>query len=165
MRKHEIHTLAEYVANEKNRAKGRTRRRARRDLEGQIQREIIRWARGHMLASGDRIRIWHPANELDQGGTSEQRRRKLSQRSALGVLAGVPDLIMTNRAPSDPDARGIAFEVKAPGGKTSPAQDLMLQELQIDGWIVRVVYSPGDVLDHLQGLGFCFIPAGHKKGG
>ena len=62
------------------------------------------------------------------------------QMKALGVRRGFPDLILP-MASYNSWKIGLAIEMKAPGGRTSPEQRAWLDMLALQGWTVDVCYS------------------------
>ena len=70
----------------------------------------------------------------------------------LGRTAGVPDLILVDRAPID--GLPVAIEMKALKGKlTKPQKEFHAQMIDA-GWHVIVGYGFRDAVDQLRQLGF-----------
>ncbi len=94
------------------------------------------------LALPDDATWFHPAN----GGA--RRRKEAAILSGLGVKAGIPDLIVVHRG------RLIAVELKAPGGRLTPAQKAMHRRLALAGAVVTTVTS----LDELASFLAILVP-------
>jgi len=77
--------------------------------------------------------------------------RKLQK---MGVSPGVPDFLITAPAPAFPRARGIAIELKAPGGRVSAAQREWLDGLEADGWRAFVAMGAGDAIERIKACGY-----------
>lgn len=74
----------------------------------------------------------HPQNEFKRGWVAQTKAK------ALGVCAGVPDILIFN--PSGKYA-GLAIECKAPKGKVTKHQSFWLAALHARGWRADVVRS------------------------
>lgn len=59
----------------------------------------------------------------------------------MGVKPGVPDILIFDRPPLQPEACGIAIELKAIRGKLREAQTFWLNGLRERGWLAYVCYS------------------------
>lgn len=79
---------------------------------------------------------------------------------AAGVRPGVPDILIFSPAPSAPNARGVAIELKAPKEKGRPAgrisqeQTTWLLALGRSGWLCKIAYGFNDAVRFLTDLGF-----------
>jgi hypothetical protein len=111
----------------------------RRDLEGPIQRAIIDYLRRVIPNSI----VHHSANEGVRGGAAGYFDG--AKRKGMGQVAGFPDIILIMPA----HIGTVYFEVKAPGGKVSAAQDECHDRLKALGYRVGVVQSIDDVRDCL----------------
>ena len=80
---------------------------SRANPEDQVHRAILTWIR----KCAPQCFVFHPAN-----GGSRHRLEAIKLKS-LGVVAGVPDLIIFG-----PGGRAYCLEVKAPGGTLQPTQ-------------------------------------------
>lgn len=80
------------------------------DREGPIQRSIIAYLRRVLPGAI----IHHSANELNMRGADAAR--IIAKSKAAGMLPGFPDILIFHRG------QGYCIEVKAEGGKLSPAQ-------------------------------------------
>lgn len=114
----------------------------KRDLEGPIHRSIIHYLRSTLPPSAI---IHHSPNEGVRGGA----RGKLDgiKRKAMGVQAGFPDILIFS------DGKGYCLEVKAEGGRLSPLQKLVKQNLEEQGIPYAVVRSIQDVRESLDEWG------------
>ena len=85
--------------------------------------------------------------------------------TSLGVKRGVPDVLITSRPPSRPEARGVAIELKRrSGGTVSPDQKRWLAQLEQDGWVVAVCRGSDEAVAFLASLGWS-LEAGRVLGG
>jgi len=119
-------------------------RAAKVDREGPIHRSILAYLRKVMP---DAL-IFHPANEIASkipGATPKQRMLSQSRAKALGMLPGIPDLIVLHQG------RFIAFEVKAEGNYQQPNQKAVEALVDANGGYYFVVRSIDDVKDVLDG--------------
>jgi hypothetical protein len=107
---------------------GRTRK-PRLDLEGDLQRALVR----ALDAAG--ILFFHCPN----GG--HRSAREGAKLKALGVKPGVPDLIIITRCEwmRRADVPGCVLELKAPKGRVSPEQTHWLAMMQLQGWNTATV--------------------------
>lgn len=108
--------------------------------EAELQRAIVatlRW----LLPPG--VLLHHSAHEQRAGGAAGRRAQAVS--AGMGVQAGWPDLVVVAAAP-----RQLFLEVKAPGGRVSPAQRDCHERLRALGWAVAVVHSVDEALDALE---------------
>lgn len=77
----------------------------------------------------------------------------------LGVKAGCPDVLIFSHVPRYRDlitvpVRGVALELKALGGRVSPAQKAWLAALREEGWLTRVCVGAIEAVEWLQSLGY-----------
>ena len=100
--------------------------------EAEEQMALIEW-KGAMLGREPRLALlFHPAN-------GELREKRVGAKlKRMGVVPGVPDLWLP--VPSAGYV-GLAIELKAIGGHTSPDQDWWLLELTRNGWYTAVRYG------------------------
>lgn len=106
--------------------------------EEREQARLIRWSHR------PDVRAWGPLAWLHHSPNGGQRSGFTgAQIKALGCKPGFPDLILP--VPS-PDARytGLAIEMKAPTGRTTPEQDAWLDRLARSGWATAVARSAAD---------------------
>ena len=119
----------------------------KRDLEGPVHRSIVNWLRT-VLPNG--CIVHHSANEGVRGGSKgvfDGARRK-----AMGQVAGWPDITIVTFV-------GVFFiEVKAEGGKLTPAQKDLHSKLAGLGYGVAVAKSIDDVRECLNDWG-----VGHRE--
>jgi hypothetical protein len=81
--------------------------------------------------------------------TENQRKRSKPQAArakAMGLLAGVPDLIISTPESATRPARMIFMEVKAKRGRLSPEQEAFMRAMTNNGHICRVVRSLEDAM-------------------
>jgi len=85
----------------------------------------------------------------------KRRRVEAAILKGMGVVAGMPDLLIFDSPPGDAEKKGVALEMKAPdGGRVSPAQKRMLSQLQERGWVSMVAYGAADAFRQLKALGY-----------
>lgn len=127
---------------------GKPKRRRRRGdgPEARIQKAFVAWARRHGLE------VQHQNN----GANSKAARIRLH---ALGCTAGAADILIFDRLPNYPTARGLALEFKVPGGGQTPEQWEWQQRLQIQGWRYHVVWAKQGAIDVVQRYGLALLPA------
>lgn len=102
--------------------------------EWREQRELFRWLEEEaVLPNGEKLGAWHTPNEL-----AARSGREGAQNKALGVKAGIPDVLISDRVPGKPEIRGVAIELKVEGRKPSKAQRWWLEKLERDGWLTFV---------------------------
>lgn len=106
--------------------------------EDEIQIEVVK----RLRAAGN-CAFFHVANERR---TSPRQGAKLK---AMGVSAGVPDLILVSTAPFGT----YALELKADKGRLSDAQREWLDTLRHVGWSTAVTYGLREALDQLTDWG------------
>lgn len=92
----------------------------------------------------------HPPNG---GARSKSEGAKFKR---LGVVAGVPDLLIFTRAPNLPDARGVAIELKDRNGGDggSAVQKEFHRRLRAEGWHVEICNGATEAWEFLVSLGF-----------
>ena len=98
--------------------------------EAREQRSLVAYLRNRSLI------FWHTPNQL-----AARTRRKGAINKALGVVAGVPDIVIASPVHRRPEVRGVGIEMKGPGGKLSDAQRRMAVVLQSCGWLTYVCWS------------------------
>jgi hypothetical protein len=111
-------------------------RRAR--PEQQIQRAIFDHFRAR---SAPGVFAFHPAN----GGYRKPIEAKILQ--GLGVVSGVPDIVAVK------DGRAYFLEIKAEGGRLSPAQEQTLIALRAAGALACHAHGLDQCLRVLEGWG------------
>ena len=124
-------------------AQFRTRRKKPRDLEGPVQREIVRFLRKAMPFAI----VHHAKGEINKSGASIMRELAAAKRN--GALPGFPDLIVLPYA----NVGVLFFEVKAEGNYASKAQKEMHEHMRKLGYRVAVVRSVQDVRESLREWG------------
>jgi hypothetical protein len=96
--------------------------------------------------------VWHPAN----GGL--RTRREAALFKALGVLAGVPDLVVMA-----PGRQCLFLEVKASTGRESPEQKAFSENARAMGFTCATVRSIDDVRKTLRALSIHTREARHEQ--
>lgn len=117
----------------------------RKDREGPIHRSIYHY----LLAAHPRALVFHPANELNMGGNRQSKAIAQVKAKSLGMLPGVPDLIMLL------DGTFYGFEVKAPGNYPTEAQRAVGDAIKANGgcWaVVRSIDDAQEAIDEFQAL-------------
>lgn len=120
--------------------------------EDEIQIEVVK----RLRAAG--VAFFHVANERR---TSPRQGAKLK---AMGVSAGVPDLIIVcpeQKPPAVVDAamarypgcRTFALELKADRGRLSEPQRAWLDTMSSAGWEIAVTYGLTEAVDQLTDWG------------
>lgn len=114
-------------------------------FERQEQAAFVRWLE---LAVGP-FGYFHVANEGKRGRVSG------AIAKGQGLRKGVPDLVITRRAPLRPDLRGIAVEMKRRHGSvTSDEQKAWIAALNADGWAAMVAEGWDEARRFVEGFGF-----------
>ena len=106
--------------------------------EQALQVECVQWMKRHLCKQ---VVFFHVPN----GGNRSAREGVIFK--AMGVVAGVPDLIIAWSGVV------VAIELKAGKGRTSPAQEVMQGQLKAIGWHVAEARSLSDFQAVLIGLG------------
>ena len=106
----------------------------RRDLENPIQRAIVQYLR--TAIPGNPI-VHHSPNEIGLSGKDVAR--QIAKAKLNGMVPGWPDLVVVCYPAV------LFFEVKAPGGRLSPAQEQVHMDMIRLGHRVAVVRSIEDV--------------------
>jgi len=115
---------------------------ARNRDEARLQQVIVAWCRNRGL------RPIHVANEHVRNA------REAACAIREGMEPGVSDLLIFERCPGAPAARGIALELKTPRGRVSQAQAAWQDRMRRQGWVCAVIRSKQEAVDLLTGLGF-----------
>lgn len=110
-----------------------------------IQLAIRSWLSAH------RIDTVHVPNGMAVAGNSRQRSAHIAKMKRAGMLSGFPDLILFPRHLPGSIA---FFEVKAEGGRTTPAQDACIDWLAGLGHKVAVIRSVDDMAEALREWGW-----------
>jgi hypothetical protein len=105
--------------------------------EAAIQRAVF----DHIRARGaPSVFAFHPAN----GGIHQADRRR-AINAGLGVIPGVPDLILIR------EGRAFALELKTEKGKLREAQIRTLEQMELAGAICHVAYGLDEAIRWLEG--------------
>jgi hypothetical protein len=117
--------------------------RKRASPEEDLQRACVAFA--GVLRSSHPILdyLFHPAN----GG--KRPPGEAGKLKALGVRPGVPDLMLPLPSPSG-RWRGLALELKAPSGRLAEDQRRWLDALQMQGWLVGVIWNFEEFQEFLE---------------
>ncbi len=115
----------------------------RRNLEHQSQAAVIQWfAYAHKGLGLPEFALFAVPN----AGAGAQR-GQAGKMKAEGARSGIPDLLL-------PVARrgriGLAIEMKAPKGRISDSQAIVLPWFAEQGWRVEVCYSSGAAIDAIK---------------
>ena len=115
------------------------------------QMALVQWLRLH------RIAFAHVPNE---GRHKVQYRKK---QKALGLQAGMPDLLIFDSPPAYPENVGTAIELKRrEGGTLSNQQAEWLCKLKDRGWAVAVCKGAAEAIEVLESLGYGRTKHGSK---
>lgn len=107
------------------------------------QLELAMWldVRGHAWCHVPNGELRHP--------------RTAMRLRAMGVKAGVPDILVFTPPPKYPASRGAALELKRRNvRRPTPHQAAWLAELGTLGWCVRVCSGAAEAIAFLRGLGY-----------
>lgn len=127
-----------------------TRRRGRAPaipapLERQEQAAFVEWLD---IAVGD-YGFFHATNEGKRGKVGG------AIAKGQGLRKGVPDIVITRRAPWRPELRGIAVEMKRRHGSvTSEEQKAWIAALNADGWAAMVAEGWDEARHFVESFGF-----------
>lgn len=86
--------------------------------------------------------------------------RTARRLKALGVSAGVPDILIFDRVPMFPlhaagSPRGVALELKRQGvRRASPEQKQWMANLDGAGWLSRICSGANEAVEWLESLGY-----------
>ena len=111
--------------------------------EQALQVEIVQWMKRTLPPE---VVFFHVPN----GGNRSAREGAIFK--AMGVVAGVPDLLIAWPGVV------VAIELKAGKGKASPAQEIMHERLKAIGWHVAEARTLSDFQSVLIGLGVPLAP-------
>lgn len=110
-----------------------------RRTEAQEQRDLVRYL--DLLG----VLYTHPPNGGNRSAVAGARLK------GEGTKAGVPDILIFDRPPAAPGARGVAIEMKRRrGGVVTKAQQRWLDELRERGWLARVCRGFDDARHYLE---------------
>lgn len=128
----------------------RARRSRREGAEAKAQKRFVSWARENGLE------ITHQNN----GARTARERIRLH---AMGCTAGAADILVLNRLPSDPEARGLALEFKAPNGRQSPQQVSWSKRIRAHGWRYHVVWNLQEAIELVESYGLILLKRRQKR--
>lgn len=111
--------------------------------EALIHRAIVQYLRAVLPSAV----VHHAANEVRRAGRAGHVNRAMN--AGMGVVPGYPDLVVHLPA----NLGTVFLEIKAEGGRTSPAQKALHEQLETLGYRVAVVRSVEDVRETLAGWG------------
>ena len=112
--------------------------------EDELQKAVAKYLDHHPATKGH---WFHPPNGSFYGGTYRVRAMRGAKMKAMGVKAGVPDVIIVRPpdnlgiALSGSDVVAVAIELKVGRNKPTPAQVKWHDTLRACGWRVEVCYS------------------------
>lgn len=139
LKKHNLLTPAEHAkmtAEKNSKAKGNKQRRKEEERE---QKKFVAWLKQRGLV------FWHTPNQL-----SARSARHGAHYKAMGVRAGVPDIIIANPVTG---ARCVAIEMKSRTGLLSNAQAELMPALERCGWVVHVARNFEAARDFVIAIG------------
>jgi hypothetical protein len=110
-----------------------------RDIEGPIHRSILAYLRLRF----PKALIHHSANEMGLQGDAVAR--QIAKAKTNGMVPGFPDIMVIAGG-----GLTMFFEVKAPGGRLTPAQQAVHDHLRALGQLVAVVRSIDEVQAQLD---------------
>lgn len=117
--------------------------------EYQEQAIVCDWLKAHGVA------YYAVPNGAFLAGDAVQRATRWRVMARIGCKSGVPDLVIVTPPPADPQARGVAIEMKRQqGGRLSPEQAQWVLDLAACGWRVCVARGAVGAIEFLQRLGF-----------
>lgn len=99
------------------------------------------------------ILVAYVPNEIPQEVPHAIRAKLLRERYAMGLLKGMPDLLVLDPPPVGGYV-GTALEMKSPKGRVSKHQDGISGCLQLRGWAVVVGWGWENALEELRKLGY-----------
>jgi hypothetical protein len=103
--------------------------------EQQIHKAVV----SHLNTRAEsKVFFWHTPNEGKRGWTNA------AALKAMGMTAGVPDLLILK------SGRMYALELKAPGGRLTPSQVLVMGRMQDCGAEASVAFSLDEALVTLE---------------
>lgn len=74
---------------------------------------------------------------------------------SIGVMPGVPDVLVFSPAPNMPEARGVAIELKrTSGAHVTPQQEAWIDALRRAGWIAEIRVGAAKAIEMLTQLGY-----------
>lgn len=115
--------------------------------EDDIQRAVFQ----HLRQRGaPGVFAFHPKN-----GGVHQRGRRRGINAGLGVVSGVPDVILIKRCDDSmgPFGKVYALELKADGGKPSPVQLETIEAMKRAGAVAGITVGLDAALHWLEGHG------------
>lgn len=122
-------------------------KRKLRDLEAPHQRRVAQWL--------DFLGVcwFHPPN----GGNRSVVTGAILK--AQGAKAGVPDIVILDPPPAQPERVGTVIELKPllserPSAKATPAQAEWLRAFEERGWVTAVCFGSGEAISFLGRMGY-----------
>lgn len=111
--------------------------------EEQEMRALAQWLDWHGI-------LWaHPPQESPRH-IAYARRLK-----AMGMRAGLPDVLVFDIPPAARQYSGVAIELKRRvGGRVSKTQETWLRQLDERGWYTRVCQGADEAIEVLERLGY-----------
>jgi hypothetical protein len=102
-----------------------------------------------------KLNFIHVQNE--QSTTAAARgtlKYRLMRQARIGVERDFPDYLIFDVPPRQPQARGVAIEMKKPGKRPTPGQIERLRAMQGLGYATGWFDSADDAITFLESLGF-----------
>ncbi|MBS1725047.1 MAG: VRR-NUC domain-containing protein [Armatimonadetes bacterium] len=118
-------------------------RKPRRRIEDGIQASVVTYLRTVLPSD---VLVQHVKNEGNRGGLAGIIDGKRNKK--MGVVAGFPDIICVL-----PAGKSLFFELKAPRGRPSPAQEDLWKRMAALGHTCAKVSSIDEVRLTLKALG------------
>jgi hypothetical protein len=129
----------------------------RKNEEFVLQCALVRWWADYCKTVGiPEFLLWHTPNSAVYGGSKENREKMGAMLKRMGQRSGVPDLFLSvAKKKTDSSAwwlgwHGLFIEMKAPDGVLSPAQKIMLPELEKQGYHTAVCWTMEDAQRVIQ---------------
>lgn len=115
------------------------------------EQEIHKAVVSHLNARSEpRVFFWHTPNEGKRGWVNAAALR------AMGMTAGVPDLLILKAGQLH------ALELKAPGGRLTPSQRLIMERMESCGAQTAVAHSLDEALVTLEFWGILKRSVTHR---
>lgn len=122
----------------------------RKNEEMRMQIEFVSW--WHHACAGFQVPeflLWHTPNGSVYGGSKEDRARIGALMKKQGCRDGIPDLFLAvpRLQIVSKGLSGLFIEMKAPNGVLSPAQKIVLPELEAQGYAASVCWTVEDAIN------------------
>lgn len=100
---------------------------------------------------------WHGILWVHVGHEGDRHPAYANKLKKQGVKPGVPDVLIFDRPPEEPNAAGMAVELKREGGYQSDLtdnQEEWLDKLENRGWITRVAFGADEAIEMIKEFGY-----------